>query len=74
MLCLQVADANPRGQASAQEAFEAMARTPQLGLASQTHLLLKPLKNQTAWKPVLARLKLLSALLPIMDVAGPNSR
>lgn len=51
-----------------------MARTPQIGLASQNHLLLKPLKNQTAWKPVLARLKLLTALLPIMDLAGPGSR
>ena len=72
--CVQVADANPRGQASAQEAFEAMARTPQMALGAQMHLLLKPLKNQAAWKPVLARLKLLGGLLPIMDLAGPGSR
>ena len=35
-------------------------------------MLLKPLKNQAAWKPVLARLKLLNSLIPVLDV-GPRS-
>ena len=33
-------------------------------------VLLKPLKNQAAWKPVLARLKLLQSLAPVLGVGA----
>lgn len=40
------------------------------GLSSQGHVLLKPVRNQNAWRPVLGLLSLLESLLPIMGVGS----
>lgn len=46
-----------------------MAGVSQLNMASQMPLVLKPHKNQAAWRPVLGRLKLLAALIPLLGIS-----
>ena len=68
-LCMQTGEPNPRIQASAHDLLVRMATVKQLNMASQLPLVLKPMRNQAAWRPVLGRLKLLAALIPLLGIA-----
>lgn len=73
MCCTQTGDTNPRTQTSAHDALVRMAGVRQLNMGNQMPLMLKPMKNQAAWRPILGRLKLLAALIPILGIAKPGS-
>lgn len=65
----QMGDTNPRTQSAAHDAVVRMAQVKQLNMSNQMPLVLKPQKNQSAWRPVLGRLKLLAAVIPLLGIA-----
>ena len=65
---MQTADTNARTQSTAHDTLLRMAGIRQLNFSNQMPLVLKPMKNQAAWRPVLGRLKLLAALIPLMGI------
>ncbi|KAK9803394.1 hypothetical protein WJX72_004936 [[Myrmecia] bisecta] len=62
-------ETNTRIQAAASEALLFLAGQKDLGLAALAHLFVRPVKNQSAWRPILGRLQLISALVPQLDIA-----
>ena len=70
---MQTSDVNARTSGAAHDTLVKMAQVKQLNMQSQMPLVLKAVKNQSAWRPVLGRLKLLAALIPILGVAKGSS-
>ncbi|GAB4823407.1 hypothetical protein N2152v2_010453 [Parachlorella kessleri] len=70
LLVEKASDINTRIKEQATELLVYLAGIKQAGLPSNTFAIVKPPKAQTAWKVVLGRLQLLSALLPVIGMAG----
>ena len=68
-ICVQTVDANVRTQTAAHDTLVRMSQVKSLNMGAQMPFLVKPMKNQAAWRPVLGRLKLLAALIPILGVS-----
>jgi hypothetical protein len=72
VLLERLSDNNSRLRDSARDALVALAQEPEgrAALRTQTALLCKPPRNQTAWRPVLAMLQLLQELVPLLGITG----
>ncbi len=70
---MQAGDANGRMQSAAVEMLTHLADIKDAGLATLAHLFTRPVKSQAAWRPVLGRLQLISALLGKFEISkGPS--
>ncbi|KAL4436783.1 hypothetical protein ABPG75_003922 [Micractinium tetrahymenae] len=70
VLVEKAADLNQRTREQTTEALVALSGVPAAGLAGSTGAFLRAVKPNTAWKVVLGRLQLVSALLPVLGIAG----
>ena len=59
LLLEKLGDTNPRIRDSSKESIMFIAGLKDGGIRSYTHIIIKPIKNQNAWRPVLGVLTLL---------------
>ena len=64
-------DSNARIQAAASDAILYLAGCKPANLVSQAASLVQPVRQQSAWRPVLLRLQLLARIVPVLGVNGP---
>lgn len=70
----KLSDSNARLRDSSRDAIVALAASKDAGIGNMTAAILKPVKSQTAWRPVLSTLQLLQELLPQLGVAGSGGK
>mmetsp|Transcript_16128 Transcript_16128/g.44039 ORF Transcript_16128/g.44039 Transcript_16128/m.44039 type:complete len:886 (+) Transcript_16128:261-2918(+) len=69
LLLEKLGDTNPRIRESAKESIMFIAGLKDGGIRNYTHIIMKPIKNQNAWRPILGVLTLLQDLVPLLGIS-----
>ncbi|GIL71611.1 hypothetical protein Vretimale_933 [Volvox reticuliferus] len=69
----KLGDNNARLRDASKESIMLLASIKDAQLASHTNIFLKPVKNQSAWRPVLGILQLLRDLVPLVGISRTGS-
>eukprot|EP00195_Chlamydomonas_chlamydogama_P012277 CAMPEP_0202901254 /NCGR_PEP_ID=MMETSP1392-20130828/14151_1 /ASSEMBLY_ACC=CAM_ASM_000868 /TAXON_ID=225041 /ORGANISM="Chlamydomonas chlamydogama, Strain SAG 11-48b" /LENGTH=824 /DNA_ID=CAMNT_0049587793 /DNA_START=202 /DNA_END=2677 /DNA_ORIENTATION=+ len=69
LLIEKLGDNNARLREAAKESIMFIAGLKDANLRSSTHLFVKPIKNQNAWRPVLGILGMLQDLVPLLGIS-----
>jgi centrosomal protein CEP104 len=66
----KIGDNNARVRDGARDALLTMAGMKESGMRAMSSTFVKPVRNQTAWRPVLGTLTLLQELVPKLGISG----
>ncbi|KAJ9516820.1 hypothetical protein QJQ45_027229 [Haematococcus lacustris] len=69
LLLDKLSEVNAKIQTGARETLMFLAGRPEAGLRTSAHLLIKPVKSQSAWRPVLGVLTVLQDLVPLFGIS-----
>jgi hypothetical protein len=70
VLVEKIGDANSRVRDSARDALLSIAGMKESGMRAMASSFVKPVRNQTAWRPVLGALQLLQELAPKLGISS----
>ncbi|KXZ41368.1 hypothetical protein GPECTOR_518g498 [Gonium pectorale] len=70
LLIDKLGDNNARLREASKESIMLLASIKDVALAAHTGIFVKPIKNQSAWRPVLGILQLLRDLVPLMGISS----
>lgn len=73
LLLEKLGDTNPRLRDASQESILHLARNKESGMKSLTTQFLTPPKKQTAWRPLLGRLEVITELVDVLGIGKGNS-